>query len=407
MSGPHPEEVMPNRHAAKAILTGILICCAACDSPITPEELGAAQALVSVEGMSDRELLLAVLAKLDAFEARFERERAEMHARLDSLETPGGVLFAAMAPANVNMSDKVDSIYRRTRMTDSIMDLASFIAEDVGRPFQGFEVCGQLDLKLAELEFKHRSEGKAEAQGGVGVKPWDTGGLAQVTLGQRVELGLGVGVELGAGAEACWDLTDIGSDPPIRAMPAPMMARADAPQQLEATFMALRDQFGLNDQTLAQALGTGSAVFASGDLTGLGQLAISLNVPTAFRDPLGHVRGRLASFDAVGMLCSGTNFGPRLATVVSQGCGFIQSNDLPELGTFLNLGRNFSTLQTSFGSLSSNFTTLSGNFSTLNNKFGGVCSRMNTMLDRQVSVPIPLGDPVDVRLFPPSWAVAC
>jgi hypothetical protein len=404
-------------------VSAALLSCAACgDTPITPEELGAAQSAsrVPVDRMADRELLLAVLAKLDALEVRLERERAEMYMKLDSLATTGAILVAApqaygMASApKLNMSEQIDSIYN---WTDGIWDLTSYMAEDQFGLFQGAELCGHLEGATG-MEFDLEAQAEAEGEAGVGVKPLETGAAATAAIKTSANGEAQAEWEAGLGLELCWDLSSSLEDPPVRAQSAARMARAAPASQLETTIMGLRTQLGFDEQALERALVTGTSVLRSGDLRRLADIAPALPLPAAMRDPLALVRGHLTTFDPVLLLCGGTNFGGRFTGLVSQGCGHIQNNDLPQLEPFLRVGSNLADLRTRFSNLGDDFNALVDDFDVLDanvdglqTRFAGVCSRMNTMVDRRlrVDVDMPWGNDrvLDVRLFPTDWRVTC
>ena len=374
---------MSNHHTRFSLVAAVaLLCGTGCDSPISPAE---AQVPRSME---EQDLLLQVLSKLDSLEARLDRV------------TAGGMVLAARAdnPGNTGIPEQMtelrelsDSIMARTvslgALSDSIMVLASFVAADVADP-RVLELCGQLGIK-GQAELSAVTQGDAEGEGGVGVKPWDTGAQAKATLTQRAKVDLKGAGELGVTFGGCLDLTAVGSDPPVRAPATNAVMASAASAGLEASLLDLQTRLGLNALSLERAVVGGTDIFQSGDLTRLAELPGILPVPTGMASPLALVRGRLSSFDSFGLLCEGTTFEGRIQGVVTEGCDFIRRNDLPDLGTFRDLGDNFASLQ---------------------QNFDGLCGNFNSVIGRRLVIDTDLpweGGSLNVRLFPASWAVGC
>ena len=406
----HPGGRRRRPRATRALAVALLAACAACgDSPLTATESQAAEAREARAQSLDRDLLLEVLAKLDALEARIDAEARLVAQRLDSVVAAGSVVVAMVPPGdpgnsgNAGVSGEVETI---RLLSDSIFELASWMASGMAQPWQGFQVCGGLEVKGAG-NLKSRTEAKGEAKGGVGVKPADTGALADIVLGQKYQLDIEGGAEAKLGVGACIDLSKVGADPPVRMAGAtPTMARSPGADGIEATLVALQGRLGLDPATLEQALVAGADVVQSGDPARLRDLTDALPLPAPLRDPVGLMRGRLTSFDPVGLLCDGasSDFGPRMASLVGEGCGFIQANDLPDLGTFLNLGSDLADLR-------DDLSILDGDLSGLDGRFSLLCGRFNNVVDRRlvVSQNLPWGgsNVLDVGLFPSSWKVGC
>jgi len=344
-------------------------------------------------------LLLAVLDRLDAIEARLDQQTATLNARLDSMSE--SVRLTASLPqapgqpgqpatGGNGLSGQLDGVDART---DSIMALVDFLAKGSASPWQGFTVCGGLGLKGVG-DLKSRTQADAEGEGGVGVKPWDTGALAKIAVRQRLALEFGAGAELALGVSGCVDLSKFGTTLPATrstvthfALGAPA---APGAEQLQATLMGLKDQLGLDESRVSNAVSQATSIFQSGDLSRLTDLSSTLPVPPVFQDPIGTITNRISTIDPVGLLCSGGNFGPRVGPYVSQGCQLIQSGSLPDIGSYPLFATNLSNLQDRFGSL---------------------CSRFNSVIDRRLTVTtnLPWGgsNSLDVALFPTTWKVAC
>lgn len=341
------------------------------DSPMAPEE---ARATALQQAGTERELLLAVLSRLDSIEARVDRESAVMRAMIAEFAASAGVTLAGVPPENVepgggNVSAQLNTL---KLVSDSIFELAGWIANEVSRPWSGLESCFGLKVK-GTAELKSVTEGHAEGEGGLGVKPWDTGVLANVRLRQKLGADFGLGGELELQAlGGCVNWGNIGASPPVRP-PAPTASLALGDETaLQNALMSVPSQLNLDAGQLQQMLAASQSLFQSGDLTRLPELATVLPVPAQFQNPLQTVRGRLQSFDAVALVCDGTSFGPRLTSTISQGCTFIQNNSLPNLGTYLNLGSTVSNLTSAVANVSTSV----GN---VQSKLTGVCNGLKAI----------------------------
>lgn len=341
-------------------------------------------------------LLLAVLDRLDAIESRLDQQTASLNARLDSISASARLAASfPQAPGQPatggnGLSGQLDGVDART---DSIMALVDFLAKGSASPWQGFTVCGGLGLKGVG-DLKSRTQADAEGEGGVGVKPWDTGALAKVAVRQRLALEFGAGAELALGVSGCVDLSKIGTTLPSTrstvthfALGAPA---APGAERLQATLMSLKDQLGLDESRVNNAVSQATSIFQSGDLSRLTDLSSALPVPPVFQDPIGTITSRISTIDPVGLLCSGGSFGSRIEPYVIQGCQLIQNGSLPDIGSYPLFATNLSNLKDRFGSL---------------------CSRFNSVIDRRLTVTtnLPWGgsNALDVALFPSSWRVTC
>lgn len=372
----------PTGMALVAILT--VLCGTGCDSPVSPAE---AQAPRSTQ--QQERLLLQVLTKLDSLEARLDRATASaMTVAAARADNAGGVGVPAQM---TELRELSDSIMARTVslgiLGDSIMALASFVAADVADPL-GLEVCGQIGW-AGQAELKWITQGSGEAEGGVGVKPLDTGAQAKASLKQGFRIDASGGPELGAGFEACLDLGALAASPPTRPATTFATAGAVAADPLQGALLDVQTRLGLDAGNLRQAIIDGTDIFESGDLTRLADLPRILPGPPALGSPLSLIRRQLSTFDSVDLLCGGTTFETRIQNVVNEGCDFIRRDDLPDLGTFKGMGDDLASLQDDFDAL---------------------CARVNDVIRRRlvVSTDAPwTGGDLNVRLFPDSWLVAC
>lgn len=374
---------MSNRASrASILLCSVLAFGTACtDSPLTPSPASATQ----VEG-GDQQLLLAILAKLDSIESRVERESTAIYARLDALAGGEAVALIAAGPGDrpgpAGLSQQVEALHL---LTDSIMELSSFLALDAAQVLN-LDMCGALKVEGAG-ELKSKTMGDAEGQAGVGVKPWDTGAMAQVELTQRFALEFGAAAKVELGGNACVDLRNIGSSPPVRTSTSPAMMRM-AGADLETTLMALQSQLGFDESGMDRAFTAGADVFQTGNFSSLSTLATSLPLPSQFSSPLSVVRNQLAGARPVDLLCEADLGNGRIMEMAAEGCSFIEADNLPGLGTFLDLGRDFTSLRESFE---------------------GVCARVNTVVNRSVNIALSSWGEgtLSLRLFPSGWVVSC
>lgn len=357
---------MLSRTAPKSLLVVLLLLlCSACgDSPVSPQELTARESQQSLDRMGERELLMAVLERLDSIESRLARETEELRTHFDELAEGGTVVLAA-APGNSGdrgnedgggggggMSAQMDELLA---LGDSIFEVASWMAAGQAKPWRGFQLCGNFGAQIG-ADLKSLTAVKADAEGGVGVKPWDTGAMAQIALKQRYAIDMGAGAALGLGAVACYDLSNLAADPPpVRTEPtsgSSVMAASSMGQELEQTLVSLSDQMGLDPQGMERALSEGIGVLQSGDFSRLANLPSVLPTPSQFQDPLGHLRSRMSDFNPIqDLLCGGGSGWGQFAAEVQEACSFIQAGNLPNLGAYLTMGDNFAMVQSTVGSL--------------------------------------------------------
>lgn len=364
------------------LLCSVLAFGTACtDSPLTPS---AASATQPEDG--DQQLLLAILAKLDSIESRVERESSAIYARLDALAAGDATALVAGGPGGSPRSNGLSSQVEALHvLTDSIMELSSFLATDAAQVLN-WEFCGGVKADGGG-EFKAVTQGDAEAQAGVGAKPADTGAAAQVEVTQRVAMEWAAAVKLELGTNVCADLRNIGSSPPVRTSTSPAALRM-AGGDMETTLLALQSQLGLDESNMDRAFTAGADLFQNGSFSSLNNLTTSLPLPAQFSSPLTVVRNQLAGTRPVDLLCDADLGSGRIMELAAEGCGFIQADNLPDLGTFLDLSRNFTSLR---------------------DNFDGVCSRVNSMVNSSVNIGLSSwGDgTLNLRLFPSGWVVSC
>jgi hypothetical protein len=334
--------------------------------------------------VGEQQLLLEILAKLDSIESRVERESSLIFARLDAMAAEGGLTLVAGGPGGNpgGVSHQVTALHL---LTDSIMELSSYLAADAAQVLS-FDVCGALKVEGAG-ELKTKTMGDAEGQAGLGVKPWDTGAMAQVELTQRFALEFGAAAKVEVGGNACVALGNIGANPPVRTSSSPAVMRM-AGADLETTLLALQSQLGLDEQRMDRAFAAGAGVFQSGSFSSLSNLATTLPLPAQFTSPLTIVRAQLAGTRPVDLLCDASLGNGRILEMAAEGCSYIEADNLPGLGTFLDLGRDFTSLRDSFD---------------------GVCARVNSVVNREVNIGLSSwGDgTLKLRLFPTGWTVSC
>ncbi len=120
-----------------ALLTGVLVLCIGCgDSPLTPADLAAQSEASPGFDASDRELLIAILDRLDSIEERVELTAQALDVRLDSMVARLLVLSAAQGAAQAQgvpfaqLLARSDSIIS---LADSIISLDNLIVARTGQ----------------------------------------------------------------------------------------------------------------------------------------------------------------------------------------------------------------------------------------------------------------------------------
>lgn len=377
-----------------ALVAVLSLGVSACDSPFSP-----AQAQ-SPQSVAQEDLLLQILDRLESLEARLDgpdsrtamasnRSGGEgVPAGIDSLHVLTEEILGRTMTLEATTNSLVAQVGDLDALSDSIMELSSYVASETAFPL-AVEVCGDLGV-AAQAELSAQTHAEAEGEGGVGVKPWDTGAQAKASLRQRVKVDFKGAGELGLGLEGCLDLLSIGSDPPVRTASGVAVMASMSTAGLQAKLEGIQSQLGLDINSLEVALTTGTGFFQSGDVRELAALPKILPVPSALSDPLTLMRDRMSTFNAYDLLCGGTVFENRLQSVVNEGCGFIGRKELPSLGDYLNLGGDFASLDSSFDTL---------------------CGRFNQVVTKRLVVsdnlPWTDGSALDVQLFPSFWQVAC
>lgn len=361
---------------ALACLVPLLAGCG--DSPVEATEPVAQQYEASLDP-TDRELILSILDKLETLEARVEQQATLLSQRLDSLAEAGLVL----APADVAADRPAGVGGGMTAKLDSLMALSAWMAEDMAD--QGsVTFCGNLGGQFgADLEQWTMLDG--QAQGGAGVKPWDTGAAAEIELTQRYKFDLALGGALELGLEACWEFAPFRPDPPLPAAvsgASPTLLAATSPDPLVGTLLDVQSRLGLDGSRLERALMTGTDLLETGDVRRLVELGDVLPVPPGLRQPVVFLKGRVNDFDPVGLLCDGGGLGGPFGARIGDACELIRTNNLPELRPYVDIVGNFSNL----------------------------CGQFNSVIGRRLIIDTDLpweGSALNMRLFPSNWTVDC
>lgn len=375
MSSPKKAQVSIAVLAASLLLNFVLVSCAA-ESTAPPQAV-------------DQEVIArldAVMARLTAIEAKLDVQSDTMRGRFDSLAstiTAGGPGGGPVGGPSALVAAQVDSI----------VALASFIAHDITSG--AWEVCGGAELALngsstTALEVEGKGRGSLGAWAG-------TGGFAGADIKATRDFGLEVGLEGNIGIEGCMPLG--GEDPPARAIAA---GATLIDGTLRAALTGVTTQVGLTRERIASSFNTiGTAFQSPGDIRV--QDAVSLlPLPTGLQSVMGDPAGRLrnevpAKIDeAVSALCS-TSWGPRVATPINTACDRIASNNA-DIGGLFEMVERFPALQQAVSTASTGVST--------------VCSRVNAIGTRSLTIPNPLEiGPTNLygptRLFPSFTTISC
>lgn len=376
-----------------ALLVGVAVLCTACDSPLMPADLDAQSAaspldsLVSLDQMSDRELLMAILARLDAVEDRID----SLLEPVASARTGDGSTTIAVDkpddPGSQGGGQQEDIDFIRNK-ADSIMTLLNWWAEDhygitpLGRGWGGLTICGQAALgpKLGS-EWDVYAEG--EGKGSVGA--WaGTGAFAGLLV--RIKKNLKFGLELGGGltlqgcrnfltARSSRSMPSRNNDPIIGGPSVAVQASAVEDEPLINAIETLQAALGIDGSRLTTALTqTQNLMTAAQSFGQIRDIGASVTIPPVLSslvdDPLGTVGGvipdignRIFDFTCGGQFNTGR---PRLNDILNDGCAIIgdPTNNPDVLG----------------------FIGLRGKFDLLADRFRLACSRVNLMGGQVMSV---------------------
>jgi hypothetical protein len=356
-----------------------LVVAAGCgDSPISPDELDAAQA-------SEIQAMLGeVLAKL-----------GDIEERIDSLEAT--IDEAGSMPVTLTGLP--------AEQLDSIMAVASWIAQDiVEESMGGWEFCGEFAGGFeVGLKFASQAEGKASADLGA----WaGTGAFAGGTVKGAGTLEGGLAGEGKAAIAYCNPFGEKVLPGDARPATAPLNgpSRAGELAALETALTNVATQLNLTPAALSQALtGVGGAFSGSAtfDLQGVGDY---LPLPPALAaiadDPIGTAVSRVQGLTttATSALCSGGNWGTNVSVIINQACDVIDAGGLASITVLADIASTYPAVQMAVGN---------------------ACTRVNSIGLQRLIVPswdvtFPLGiGTVEVfpgynqRLFPNYASFAC
>lgn len=311
---------MPARHAPLARLALVLGALAATgcgDSPVTPDDLGA-------QSSSTAAMFAEIIGKLESIEQRIDSLEATMEG------TGGGGLVLSGLPA---------------AQLDSIMALASYLAEDASTG--SLETCASAELGG---EFGIEWKGGAEGEGAGHLGAWaGTGAYAGGKITYAAEIGGGFKLAGQGGIGFCYPLN--AGTPPTRPQPAGP-ARSPELDALQATLAGLTSQFNLTATTLSQSItGVGNAIGSpsSLSLTNLGgNLPLPPALSTIAADPMGTVSTKIQGVMATAQssLCTSNQWGPNVATVITEACDVIASGGLANITAFADIANTYPTVQT-------------------------------------------------------------
>lgn len=338
------------------------------EEPLAPTGAGIdATAPADLEGLTDRQLLIALVTKVDALEARLDRESRLAHALIDSVRaTPhwDGLLaltaMAAGAPpgdgtppggggGGGGMALDIATILTRTELlvaqTDSMMDA-------LYNPWAQHTLCFDLAAPLT-FAAQLTDVGEAEVGGGVGVKVFGNGVKLDIRGRQELALSAALAVEPAFNYSACWD-PGAHRAGTLTAGASMAAASATGPQRedLERAFNAM----GLSPAVVSNTLETANSVL-SGQLgfVDLPGLAESVWLPPAVhnlvRNPQAFTAGvQQAGEDALLRLCDTSLYPADVRDVVAEACAL----QLPSLQTLVT-PIDLTPLETGFASLCTGF----------------------------------------------------
>jgi hypothetical protein len=347
-------------------LFATLFAVAACGdaSPTAPASAQAAQAeaiqaqekpettATDLEAMSDRELLIAVMGKLNALEARMENESHAVYARIDSLIS--GNAFAGFT-GQVMAAQEAKKGARAEAVVEA-------------------QICYEYDFR-ANMSMASTVALGAAAQAGAGVDAYGNGAQGQAGAFARQKVEVEPGASGGAVFQVC-----IRGNAGIGVEESPLIQDAvQIARSRVADMQATADLLGFDPTGLYQGIGS-IASFSLSDLQfGRGAapaLVSSLPLPSdlanLMSDPAGILqRAADAGQYALDQLCSQTLFTGELAQLGSQACDL--RDQTPSVAELIAILQGLDGLPNTLAALDGNL------FS--------VCENVNDMLDASISIP--------------------
>jgi hypothetical protein len=361
--------------AASLLLNFVLVSCAA-ESTAPPQAM-------------DQEVLArldAVMTRLTAIEAKLDVQEDTMKARFDSLRstiTVGGPGGGPVGGPSALVAAQVDSL----------VALASFIAHDITSG--AWEVCGGAELALGGSS-KTAAEVEGKALGSLGA--WaGLGGFAGADIKTTRDLGLEIGLEGNIGIEGC---VPLGAETPPARMIAGQAHLID--QTLHSSLGAVTSQVGLTRERISQSFSTIGTAFQSPGTIRVQDAISILPLPSGLQAIMSDPVGRLSSEvpakidEALDALCT-RNWGPRASTPIGTACDRIASNT-GDIGGLFGMMEQFPQVQAAVSTVSDGVST--------------ICTRMNSIGTRSLTIPNPLEiGPTNLfgpsRLFPSYTNMTC
>lgn len=326
----------------------------------------------------------AVLARLTTIEAALAEQTDTLTDRLDTLTARVGT--GGSTPGGAGGLDSA--------RVDSILNLASFIAEDMTTA--GWEICGGAALSLAGGAVT-KGEAVGEGQGSLGA--WaGTGGFAGAKVELKREYALEAALEGGVGLEVCAPISR--DEPPIRREASARVVTTSA--NLETSLTGIATQLGLDESRVMGALNTiATGVQSPGSLRiqdAASLLPLPAGMSAVLSDPVGALTSEVPAKvdEAISLLCN-SNWGSRVSAPINTACSRISANSV-DIGGLFDMVDQFPALQSSL--------------TTVSNRTGAICTRINSIGTASLSIPNPLSIGPDPfygprRLFPSYTGVSC
>lgn len=332
-----------------------------------------------------------ILAKLDAVLARLATLEATLDSQTDTLTDRLDTLASRLASGN-GPTGSVGGL--DSARVDSILNLASFIAEDMSTA--GWEICGGAALSVTGGAVT-KGEAVGDAKGSLGA--WaGTGGFAGAKVELKREYALEAGLEGDVGLEVCVPISR--ESPPVRRNANARMAATST--NLESSLTGIVQQLGLDEARVMGALNAmATGVQSPGslriqDATSL--LPLPAGIAAVLSDPVGALTSEIPAKvdEAVALLCN-TNWGSRVSAPISTACSRISSNNV-DIGGLFDMVDQFPALQSSL--------------TTVTDRTGAICTRINGIGTASLTIPNPLTIGPDPfygprRLFPSYTGVSC
>ena len=349
-----------------SVLVSLATLVACDDTPVTvpapAEPVVDLREPAALQGLTDRQLLITLLTRVDALEARLDSEARLARALVDTIRNAPqweALVSLAANAAGVPPADPggnggqggiATDIETLLTSTETLLVRSDSMMDALYNPWAQHSLCFDLAVPFhvgAEL----MQVGQAEVEGGLGAFVFGNGADVEVRGRTELDLKLGLSVEPAFNYSACWDPgAHRGGGPAGAGFRAASLAGPDQ-ADLESAFNAI----GLSPAAVASTLQAGRDLLSgSPGFLDLADLPSSIWTPPAVQNLATEaaLRNALrqAGADAVSRLCDTDLYPPEIRDAVAEACAV----ELPSLQTIV-APVNLAPLQNSVTALCTTF----------------------------------------------------